>query len=156
MVGFLSSMHPHSGCFLLLYIHLCLYEQQGTRIYKNISLILFSKGAHRLSLVWEIDGETYTQRGDFFLSHIFWEPGGAKTCTPLQAVSSELSEMPLISYLSLAWLPILWILSKSDCMVLISCGFLPVIHLLDWPAPSTAIPLFINHNMTACQSTWGH
>ena len=55
-----------------------------------MSLILFSKGAHSLSLVWEIDGETYTQRGDFFLSHIFFqEPEGANACTSLQAVSSE-------------------------------------------------------------------
>ena len=59
-------------------------------LYKNISLILFSKEAHSLLWVWEIDGETYTQRRDFFLSHIFFlEPEGANACTPLQAVSSE-------------------------------------------------------------------
>ena len=76
----------------MLYTQLCFYEQRGTLIYKNISLILFSKGAHCLLLVWEIDGETYTQKGDFFLSHIFFrEPGGVNTCTPLQAVSSEMT-----------------------------------------------------------------
>ena len=32
----------------VLYTQLCLYEQQKTRIYKNISLILFSKGAPSL------------------------------------------------------------------------------------------------------------
>ena len=42
---------------------------------KNISLILFSKGAHSLLLVWE----KYTQRGEFFLSNIFfWESGGCQ------------------------------------------------------------------------------
>ena len=62
----------------------------GTLLYKNISPILFSKGAHSLLLVWEIDGETYTQRWDFFLSHLFFlESVGAHACTPLQAVSSE-------------------------------------------------------------------
>ena len=96
----------------MLYTQLCLYEQWGTRIYKNISLILFSKEAQSLLLVWEIDGEIKTQRGDFFLSHIFfWEPGGVNACTPLQAMFSETSETPLIGYLSLARLLILWTLS---------------------------------------------
>ena len=102
---------------------------------KNISLILFSKGAHSLLLVWEIDGETYTQGGDFFLSHIFFrEPRNANACTPLQAVSSETSETPLIGCLSQARLPNLWTLSKSDRTVLISRSLLPVTHLLDRPA----------------------
>ena len=56
----------------------------NTFLYKNISLIFFSKRADSLLLVWEIDGETYTQRRDFFLSHIFFrEPGGANVCNPL-------------------------------------------------------------------------
>ncbi len=43
-----------------------------------------------------------------FLSHIFFrEPGGANACIPLQAVSSETSEMPLIGCLSLGRLLIL-------------------------------------------------
>ena len=70
-----------------------IYEIQWmneTLLYKNTSLILFPKRAQSLLLVWEIDGKTYTQRGDFFLSHIFSrEPRGANACTPLQAVSSE-------------------------------------------------------------------
>ena len=65
-------------------------NERNTLLYKNISLILFLKGAHSLLLVWEIDGETYTQRGDYFLPHIFFlEPGVANACTPLQTVSSE-------------------------------------------------------------------
>ena len=65
-------------------------ETKHTSLWKYISLVLFSKGAHSLLQVWKIDGETYTQRGDFFLAHIFFlEPGGANVCTPLQAVSWE-------------------------------------------------------------------
>ena len=83
---------------------------------KNISLILLSKGAPLFVVIWEIDRETYTQRGDFFLSHIFFrEPGDANACTPLQAVSSERFETPLICCVSLARLPILS--SKSDHVV---------------------------------------
>ena len=60
-------------------LQLCLYK------HINISLILFSKGAHSLLLVWEIDGVIYTQRGDIFLSHIFFqEPGSTNACNPLQ------------------------------------------------------------------------
>ena len=47
-------------------------NELNTFHYKNISLILFSKRAHSLLLVWEIDGETYTQRGDFYLSYTFF------------------------------------------------------------------------------------
>ena len=102
--------------------------------------------------MWEIDGETYTQRGDFFLSHIFFrEPGSANACTPLQAVSSEMSEMPLIGCLSLAQLSILWL----DWLNLIVWFF----WLHTWSTGllwRTAIVLFTNHNVTACQNTWGH
>ena len=93
-------------------------NERNTLLYKNISLILFLKGAHSLLLVWEIDGETYTQREDFFLSHTFFrEPGGANACTSLQAVSSE---TPLTGCVSLARLPILCTLSKSYHVVLIT------------------------------------
>ena len=135
-----------------------IYEIQWTNEtlpYKNISLILFSTEAHCL-LVWEIDGETYTQRGDFFSSHTFFrEPGSANAFTPLQAVSSERSETPPIGCASLARsrfsAP-----SKSDRVVLIAwspSGYTPVWTRLPW---RPVIPLFINHNMTACQSTRSH
>ena len=64
-----------------------IYEIQWTNetfLYKNISLILFLKGAHSLLLVWEIDGETYTQTGDFFLSHTFFREPGVPTLAPEQ------------------------------------------------------------------------
>ena len=70
-----------------------IYELQWTNetlLHKNISLILFYKEAHSLLLVCEIDRETYTQGGDFFLSYLFFqEPWSANAGTPLQAVSSE-------------------------------------------------------------------
>ena len=76
------------------------------------------KGAHCLLLVWEIDWESYTQIGDFS-SHIFFrEPKGANACTPVQAMSSERSETPLIGCMSLATLLILSTLSKSDSVVI--------------------------------------
>ena len=69
----------------LAHVVYMIYKIQWTNetlLYKNISVILFSKGTHYFLLVWEIEGETYTQRGNFFLSHTFFrEPGGA-TLTP--------------------------------------------------------------------------
>ena len=54
---------------------------QNTLLYKNIYLSFYS---WEFVVSWEIDGETYTQIGDFFLSHIFFrEPVGANACTPL-------------------------------------------------------------------------
>ena len=141
----------------MLYTQLCLYEPRGTCIYKNTSLILFSKGAHSLLLVWDIDGETYTQRGDFFLSHIlFREPGSANACTPLQSVSSETSETPLIGCLSLAWLRF-----SGHCLNMTAWFSYSVVsfrlHTCSNDLPRrTAIPLFTNHHVTACQSKQGH
>ena len=100
-----------------------------TLLYKNISLILFLKEAYCLLLVWEIDGEAYTRRGDFFLPHIFFQgQGGANACTSLQALSSERSETLLIGCVSLARLPILCTLCKSDRMVITwsPSGYTPV------------------------------
>ena len=99
-----------------------------TLLYKNISLILFSKRAHSL-LLDEIDGEIYTQRGHIFLSHIFFrEPECANACTSLRAMSSERSETALIGCVSLARLPILCTLSKSDRVVITwsPSGYTPV------------------------------
>ena len=114
---------------LLLYnlvISIIMNELQLTKrntLYENI---LLSKGVHSLLLVWEIDGDTYTQ---IFLFHIFFqEPGGANACTPSQAVSSETPDTPLIGCLSLARLSILCSLSKSDRVVLTwsPFGYTPV------------------------------
>ena len=85
-------------------------ETKHTFLYlkKYHSLILFSKGAHSLLSAWEIDGETYTLRGDFFMTHIFFlEPVGANACTPLQAASSGMTLTHLIGCVSLDRLSIL-------------------------------------------------
>ena len=124
----------------MLHTQLCFYEYQGTYIYKNISLILFSKGAHRLLLVWEIDGETYTQRRDFFLSHIFFrEPGSANACTHFASHivrdirdASDRLRVPGSTLDSLAGQ------SKSDRVVLISRGLLPA-YLDALPSPCLLI-----------------
>ena len=97
------------------------------------------------------------REGIFFLLHIFFlEPGGSNACTPLQAISSETTLTPLIGCVSLTVITILTGLSKSDRVVFISHGLLPVTHLLDRPTPTNSHPLFTNHNVTACQSTRGH
>ena len=107
-------------------------NERNTLLYKNISLILFSNKAHSFLFVWEIDGETYTQRGDFFLSHIFSrEPGDANACTLLQAVSSERSEMPLIGYVPRSNPDSLLCLNLTAWL---SHGLLLVIHLFDLTA----------------------
>ena len=102
-------------------------NERSTLVYKNISLILFSKRGPQFVVSWEKDGETYAQRGDFFLSHFFnREPGGANACTPLQVMSAE---TPLLGCMSLARLLILCTLSKSYHMVLMTwspSGYTPV------------------------------
>ena len=123
----------------MFYTQLCLYEQRGTSIYKDISLILFSKGAHSLLLIWEIDGETYNQRENFFLSYNFFRrPGGANACTLLQTVSSETSETPLIGCLYLARLSILcsvWIWPRDSHITWSPSGYTPA-----RPACHNALP----------------
>ena len=66
--------------------------------------------------------------GDFLLPHTFFQgPGGANACTPLQAVSSERSEMPMLDCVSLARLRFS-LQSKSDCVVITwsPSGYTPV------------------------------
>ena len=106
-------------------------NKRNTLLYRNISLILFSKGGPSFVVIWEIDGETYTQRGDFFLSHTFFrEPGGANNCIPLRA------EMPMIGCMSLTRLPILCLCLNLTTWS--SRSLLPVTHLLN---PTALIPL---------------
>ena len=84
----------------MLYIHDLhnSMNERNTLLYKNISLTLFSKRAHSLLLVWEIDGETYTQIWDFF-SYLLPGARGANACTPLQACQRRPN--PLIGCVSL-------------------------------------------------------
>ena len=131
----------------LLYIqsHI-IYELQWTNetlLYKNISLILFSKETHRLLLVWEIDGETYTQREDFFPYLSSGSQGVPTLAPPCQLVkdASDRLRVPRST-------AILCTLSKSDRVVLITwspSGYTPVV-----PECPDRAALFTNHNVTAC------
>ena len=58
------------------------------------------------------------------------------TLAPLASRIVRDNLAPLIGCMSLAQLPILSTLSKSDRLVLITCGLLPVTHLLDLTAPT--------------------
>ena len=72
-----------------------------------------------------------------------------RRCEPLHPLASRIIRddlTPLIGYVS--WLD--W-LSKSDRVVSFR------LHTCSSGLPRrTANPLFTNHNVTACQSTWGH
>ena len=63
----------------------------------------------------------------------------ANTCTPLQAVLSEMSKTPMIGYLSLAQLPI-FCLCLNLTAWFSSHGFLLVTHLLDLTALMLCYP----------------
>ena len=72
--------------FIMLYTHDLRnsMNKRNTLVYKkNISLILFSKGP-QFVVSWEIDGETYTQRKDFFPYLL----PGAKGCQRLHPFAS--------------------------------------------------------------------
>ena len=136
---------------IMLYSH----YQQRKHFFIKIYLSFYSrKGAQCLLLVWEIDEETYTQRGDSFLFHIFFrDPGGTNACTPCKPFRLRRPN-PLLGCMSLARLPIL-------CPVSIWPRGYHVVSFrlhtcwtqLLWRA---GILLFTNHNVTACQSTRGY
>ena len=89
--------------FIITYVSI--YSQQGP-------LFVISK---------EIDGNTYTQRGDYFLSHIFFR----KTAVAIVGTHLQ-TETPLIDCVFLARLRY----SKSDHVVLITwspSGYTPVV-----------------------------
>ena len=122
---------------------------------KHISHSILERGP-QFVVSWEIDGETYTQRRDFFLSHIFfWKPGGTNACTPLESRIARDDLTPLIGCVSLARLLILCTLSKSDCMVITWSASVYTPVGPDCP-DALSSPLFTNYNVTACQFTQGH
>ena len=97
----------------------------------KISLLFYShKGPSVVS--WE----TYTQRGDFFLSHTFFEErGGANACTP------SLAKTPLIGCVSLARL-LFSALCPNLTAWISSRDLLPVIHLL-YPTVLIVLPCLL-------------
>ena len=110
---------------------LVLYSNQWTnetRIYKNISLILFSKGAHSLLLVWEIDGEIYTQRGTSYCPISYSGSQGVPTLAPPGRPYRQRQHNPLIGCVFPGSTLILCTLSKSDRVVITwsPSGYTPV------------------------------
>ena len=80
------------------------------------------------------------------------EPGGADTCTPLHVVWSDTSEQLRIPGLTLNFD---WTLNLTMWFSYHVVSFW--LHNCSTGLPwCTAIPLFTNHNVTACQSTRGH
>ena len=123
-------------------------NERNTFLYKNISLTLYSQEGWCFCSVWEMGGETYTQREDFFFPYLF---PGARGCQRLHPLASRDTSDRLCVLRSIA---ILCTQSKSDRMVLIMwspSSYIPVVP----ECPDRAV-LFTNHNMTAFQSTRGH
>ena len=119
---------------IVVYFAFSLWTTRNTYIYKYISHFILERGPHFVAS-WQIDGETYSQRGDFSLPHIFFlGPRSANACTRLQAVSSETPETPLIGCLSLVQLPILCLCLNLTTWL--SRGRLGVTHMLDLTAPT--------------------
>ena len=106
-----------------------IYEIQWTNetlffIKISLSLSFYSpKGAHRLLLIGEIYGQTYTHIEDFFLSHIFFrEPGG---CQCLRSLASrDASDRQPVSRSTPDSL------HSLNLTAWLSRGLLPVTHLL--------------------------
>ena len=117
-------------CCILNQAWLTKFNERTKHFFIKVYLILFSKGAHCLLLVWEVDGETYTQRGDFFLTHSFFrEPGSANACTPSLAPYRQKRPNASDRLRVFRSTPILCTLSKSACVVLITwspSGYTPV------------------------------
>ena len=124
-----------------------LMNEQNTFRYKIISLILFSKRGAQFVVSWEIDWETYTQRGDVLLPHIFFRSRGVPTLAPpCKPRHLWLAACPLLD----SWF-------SSLCLNLTAWLSHGLLVTYVWPpTPSTAIVLFTNDNVTACQSTWVH
>ena len=94
-------------------IHLSFYSRKGSTV------------CCYLSDWWR---DIYSERGLLLVPYLLLGARDDNAYTPLQAVSSERSETPLIGCVSLARLPILCTLSKSDCVVItwFPSGYTPV------------------------------
>ena len=109
-------------------------------IKKYISYFILERSTQFVVSLRDRWRDIYSESGLIFVPYLLPGARGANACTPFQAVSSETSKTPLLGCLSLARLSILWTLSKSDRVVFISRGLLPVTHLLDRPDPTHCYP----------------
>ena len=125
-----------------------LMNERTQFFYKNISLTFYPRKGWCFRGVWEMGGETYTQREDFFPYLL----PGARGCQPLHPLASS-SERHLVGCVSHARQRFS-ALYPNLTVFFSSCDLLPVTHLL-YPSALIAL-LFTNLNMTACQSTRSH
>ena len=140
-------------CIHMLYSHndnIDLRTSINKHFYKNISLTLYSRKGWCFCGVWEMGGETYTQREDFFFLYLL---PGAKGCQRLHPLASS-SEMPLIDCMSLARRRF-----SARCLNLTmwfsSRGLVPVTHLLDLSALILLSSLLITWQLVkAHRVTW--
>ena len=116
------------------------WTKLNTLLYKNISLSFYSRKGHTVCCNFDRDAETYTQRGDFFLPHIFFlEPRGCQRLHPHPCKPYHQRQHKRLWSVAYSWLNSrFWLnwLSKSDGVVLISRGLLPDTHVLDRLTPT--------------------
>ena len=121
-------------CCIAIIITL-IYELQWmnehTSFKKNISLTLYSRKGWCFCNSWEMEGETYTQKEDFFSPYLLL---GARGCQRL-APPCKLVRDNLLTWFSSRGLAVTQPV-RPECPD----------HVL----------LFTDHHVTACQSTRGH
>ena len=111
-------------------------ERTNTLLYKNISLTLYSRKGWYFSGVWEMGGETYNQKGEFFFLYLLPGARGVPTLAPPCKLVRDASDRLRVPRSTV----ILCTLSKSNRVVLITwspSGYTPVRP--EWPdAPSSS------------------
>ena len=100
-------------------------EWTNTLLYKNISLRLYSQKGWCFCGVWEMGGETYTRREDFFFPYLL---PGVRGCQRFHPHASS-SGRPLVSCVSHARLRFSAVCPNLTTWFS-SRGLLPVTHLL--------------------------
>ena len=113
-------------------------ERTNTLLHKNISLTLYSRKGWFFCSVWEMGGETYTQREDLFFPCLLpW----ARDCQRLHSLESS-SETPLIDCVFLARLRFS-ALGLNLTAWFSSRGLLLVTHML-YPSALTCSDITVN------------
>ena len=98
--------------------------------------------------------DIYSERGLLLVPYLLPGARGKQRLHPLASriVRDDLTLCSAVCH---------WLDSRFSALCLnltawLSRGLLRVTHLLDLTALTRCHPLFTNHNMTACQSTWSH
>ena len=118
----------------------CVFMNKEEHVYIKIYLSFCSqRGPQFVVSLRDRWRDIYSERG-LLVPYLLL---GARGCQHLHHLESYIIRdnlAPLISCMSLARLSILWPLSKSNPVVLISHGLLPVTYLLDLTAPTCCHP----------------